>query len=262
MDGTCLNSRNRISGETLFWLRRAGEQGIEIIPTTGRTLSCVPYQLKQEKLFRYVITSNGAVVTDTRTGEDLFHALIPLETAVDLMRECQGKGLGMTAHIGHEYLVQGKPLAALGRIEYGKDASCARTLHSLVRYAEKQRADVEELQFFFFHPDARKRTGLALKAHEGLTATYSGRYVEIYSSGATKGTALSAAARHLAVDRSEIACIGDGENDLPMFRVAGLSFAVGNAVPALKAVADRVVSTNDEDGVAEAIRALLMQRKA
>lgn len=254
MDGTCLNSKNKISEENLFWLRKAKAQGVEIIPATGRTLTCIPHQLKEEKLFRYVITSNGAAVTDTETGEDIFRALIPKAEAMELLRECRGKGLGMTAHINHEYLVQGKTLAALGRLQYGKDASYSKTLRNIQPYLEQAKEDVEELQFFFFRQDARRRTELALKKHPELAAAYSGIYVEIYSQSATKGTALAAAAKHLNIERHEIACIGNEENDLPMFRAAGLRFAVENAVPELKAAADRVVASNDHSGVAEAIQ--------
>ena len=64
MDGTCLNSRQHISDRTLGALRRAAEAGIEIVPTTGRTGTCLPSDLKEEHYIRYVITSNDARVTD------------------------------------------------------------------------------------------------------------------------------------------------------------------------------------------------------
>ncbi|EET58935.1 hypothetical protein BRYFOR_09041 [Marvinbryantia formatexigens DSM 14469] len=257
MDGTCLNSRSKISDENLKWLRRAGAQGIEIVPATGRALTCLPYQLKKENLFRYVITSNGASVTDISTGRDIFRALIPQKTAVELMRECGGKGVGMTVHIDHEYLVQGKLLAALGRLQYGKDAASAKALRDIVAYAAGMQSDVEELQFFFFSQSARRRTEQALRHYPELAAAYAGNYVEIYSRNATKGTALAAVEKHLDIGQEETACIGDGENDFSMFREAGMCFAVQNAVAGLKSAADRVVASNDENGVAEAIRYLL-----
>ena len=257
MDGTCLNTKSRISEETLTWLYRAKEQGVEIVPTTGRTLSCIPYQLKETKLFRYVITSNGAVVTDMESGKPIFNALMPLESALALMRDCEGPGLGMTAHIGNQYLLQGRILAMMGRLQYGKDAASSQTVRRLISYTEATRMDVEELQLFFFTKNARRRIEMALEKHKELAAAYSDLYVEIYSQNASKGTALAAVAKQLSLDREELACIGDGENDLSMFHEAGLRFAMGNAVPALKAVADRTVSSNDENGVAQAIRHLL-----
>ena len=47
---------------------------------------------------------------------------------------------------------------------------------------------------------------------------------------------------------------GDGENDIPMIKAAGLGVAMGNALDTVKAVADTVTLTNDENGVAASIR--------
>ena len=74
MDGTCLNTKSNISEETLVWLQRAKARGVEIVPTTGRALSCLPHQLEGQNLFRYVITSNGAVVTDLKERERCFRS--------------------------------------------------------------------------------------------------------------------------------------------------------------------------------------------
>ena len=49
MDGTCLDGRSRMSAENLAALRRAAEAGILVVPTTGRSLSCLPYRLRSEK---------------------------------------------------------------------------------------------------------------------------------------------------------------------------------------------------------------------
>ncbi|HIX58468.1 MAG TPA: HAD family hydrolase [Candidatus Blautia gallistercoris] len=257
MDGTCLDSRSRISDETLFWLKRAKEHGVEIVPTTGRALSCLPHQLKGQDLFRYVITSNGAMVTDLKEKKTLFQALIPLPAALSLIRDCQGPGVGLTAHIRHRYLLEGRVLALLGHLTYGQDAGEARAVRSLLHYTEAKKCDVEELQFFFFSEKARRRTQQILQSCPEISAAYTDHYVEIYSRNASKGKALAAAAAHLSIAREQIASIGDGENDISMFRQSGLCFAMGNGVSQLKEMADQVVSSNDRDGVAEAIRYFL-----
>lgn len=76
--------------------------------------------------------------------------------------------------------------------------------------------------------------------------------MEIFSAEASKGKALSALAQHLHLDRSQIACIGDSENDLSMFEAAGTRFAVGNAIDALKQQADHVLPDRDHDPIAAA----------
>jgi Cof subfamily protein (haloacid dehalogenase superfamily) len=80
--------------------------------------------------------------------------------------------------------------------------------------------------------------------------------------GADKGVALEVACRDLAVDASEVVAIGDADNDMEMFRVAGGSFAMGQASEDVKAAAKAVTATNEEDGVAQAIERLLAEGDA
>ena len=67
---------------------------------------------------------------------------------------------------------------------------------------------------------------------------------------ATKASALEKIGLRLGVAREETAAIGDGYNDLPMLRYAGLSIAMGNAPDAVKAACSHVTLGNGEDGVA------------
>jgi hydroxymethylpyrimidine pyrophosphatase-like HAD family hydrolase len=60
-------------------------------------------------------------------------------------------------------------------------------------------------------------------------------------------------AERLAVPREEIAALGDMGNDVEMFRRAGFPIAMGNATPEVKALAQAISLSNDEDGFAVAI---------
>ncbi len=56
------------------------------------------------------------------------------------------------------------------------------------------------------------------------------------------------------MDRSEIMAFGDGENDMDMLRFAGIGVAMGNASDMVKAAADYVTDTVDENGIENALR--------
>ena len=253
MDGTCINSKNKITPKTLEALQAAAASGIIVVPTTGRALSCLPHQLlAQQGLYRYVISSNGARVTDC-TDSTIYRAEIPLEDACGLLSSLQGQPLGLTAHVNHEYLVQGRLLHGMGRLVYGKDARASRRVSHLFETLRQTGQDVEELQLFFLSSSARPAVEATLSRYPQLAAAYGSRYVEIYSQNASKGTALKALAAHLNIAQAEIACIGDGENDLSMFSVSRARFAMGNGEASLKEMADIVLPTQDQDGVAEAI---------
>ena len=68
---------------------------------------------------------------------------------------------------------------------------------------------------------------------------------------------MAALAERLGIKKEETACIGDGENDLPMFRAAGLKMAMGNAVPELREKADIILPSNGRGGAAKGIRLCL-----
>ena len=157
MDGTCLNSRSRITPDVLQALTAAHDAGIQIVPTTGRALCCLPHQLvAHPELYRYAITSNGARVTDLTDNRTIFRAEIPRTMALELMDQLKTAHIGRTAHIDHQYLVEGHPLHAMGRMVYGKDADISRCIPDLAQEMKALDLDVEELQFFFLGRNSRQ----------------------------------------------------------------------------------------------------------
>lgn len=253
MDGTCLDSKSRMSEKTVNALSSLSEKDIIVVPTTGRNLNCLPHRLKKENFYRYAITSNGACVIDLKESRKIFNSCIPAETAIKLLKEFRNKGFGITAQIENEYYLQGRLLSLAGRIYYGKDSENSLTVKSIEDFIKFNQSEVEEVQLYFLHPKARKTAENILASYKNVSSAYSSIYVEIFDRNASKGIALSELARKLGIRKEEIACIGDGENDLSMFAESGLKFAMGNAVEMLKEKADYVLPDNNSDGVAYAI---------
>ena len=155
MDGTCLDQRSRMTDRTLDVLRKAAKAGITVVPCTGRNLGCIPHRLaagvlreskteddeKNKDLFRYVITSNGAMVTDVKEKKTLFRALIKKEDALSILSDCRKEKFGIAAHVRHRYFAQGKLFTSAGRIVYGKDAAavcCVRRTSVLFSYVKRK----------------------------------------------------------------------------------------------------------------------------
>ena len=82
-------------------------------------------------------------------------------------------------------------------------------------------------------------------------------YLDITPPGVNKGTFVETIARRLGISTDVVATIGDMQNDLPMFRVSGTSFAMGNATDDVKRQATHVTTSNEEDGFAKAMEAIL-----
>ncbi|MBR1628802.1 MAG: HAD-IIB family hydrolase [Lachnospiraceae bacterium] len=82
--------------------------------------------------------------------------------------------------------------------------------------------------------------------------------LEMTPKNVSKGSGLKLLAKHLGIEIQDVVVVGDAENDRTMFETAGFSVAMGNALDAIKAIADAVVADNDHNGVGEAIRKYLM----
>lgn len=78
-------------------------------------------------------------------------------------------------------------------------------------------------------------------------------YLDVTAPGLDKGTFLEALARHVGVAPGAVAVLGDNANDLAMFKKAGVSIAMGNATPEVKAAATHETAANTDDGFAKAI---------
>jgi Cof subfamily protein (haloacid dehalogenase superfamily) len=85
-------------------------------------------------------------------------------------------------------------------------------------------------------------------------------YLDVTPLSGNKGDGLKALSNAMNVPLSQIAVLGDQANDLPMFAQAAISYAMGQGPEAVRAKASHVVASNDQDGVAEAIAAILAER--
>jgi hydroxymethylpyrimidine pyrophosphatase-like HAD family hydrolase len=85
--------------------------------------------------------------------------------------------------------------------------------------------------------------------------------VELGPAGADKGAGLRWLCAHLAIEPADVVVFGDEINDLAMFEFAGHSVAVSNASASVRAAADEVTESNDNDGVAMVIESLLARHR-
>ena len=113
-------------------------------------------------------------------------------------------------------------------------------------------------------PELLARCEAAMQKALGAQATAvrsQSYYLDITPPGQNKGTFVQTMARRLGISTDAVATIGDMHNDIAMFEVSGLSFAMGNASDEVKKHAKRVTSSNEEDGFARAINIVLWENE-
>ena len=264
LDGTLLDGKKNIPPENMAALKAAAEQGMHIVPATGRIYAGLPQPLKDLPFLRWCITVNGAYVYDALEDKAVYREDIPMELAlrvIDYMEEnhrfydCYKDNWGYIDRRFYEHAVDFMPdkgiLDLLVRLR--------TPVESLRDYIQSSGTGVQKLQMYFTDMEERTRQlRLLPERFPELAVTSSVKNnIELNWAAANKGTALEALCRHLGVTMEETIAFGDGTNDLTMLRAAGLGVAMGNAAPEVKAAAGMVTDDNEHSGVAKVIREIL-----
>lgn len=275
LDGTLLTSRKDISPRTRAALSAARERGIVTVIATGRTARSAR-EFSRQIGGGPVICCNGAAILDEQgafvTAKGL--PLAPLRRALEV---CRAEGV-MTECYTPEDIVLDQPIAqARAYLRWVRPRlSLTRSLISLVGLWRMNRMRVvRNLLKWTEQPDlppvlklmiiSEDRGALGRVAQRigaempGLGVTSSGPdNLEVMAAGVSKGAGLEQLGARLKIARSAIIAFGDSDNDLEMLRYAGVGVAMGNAADSVKAAADRVTATCDEDGIAQTIEELCL----
>jgi hydroxymethylpyrimidine pyrophosphatase-like HAD family hydrolase len=110
------------------------------------------------------------------------------------------------------------------------------------------------------HPDFTSEASGAPGVHVLHAGNYGTAELTVLPAGVSKGTALQQVGVQFGIPMQQVLALGDGLNDISMFRVAGLSVAMENAAKALLRVAHATTASNHEDGAAQAIERYVLGR--
>ena len=132
-------------------LKEASMNDYLIVPTTGRAASCLPHQLWSEDFYHYIISSNGAILSDIKNTKTIFEAKIKNTRVIELLNDLKDIKLGIGIHVENQFVLEGKILSLMGRVSYGVDAKNTISVRNIAEYLKETQYDVEELQIFYFN---------------------------------------------------------------------------------------------------------------
>ena len=260
LDGTLLTTDKRLTDETRRTLEQAAKRGILLVPATGRPLTGMPAEVLGIAGVRYAVTANGARVVSTENGKVLREKLISVEKArkvldiygeYDTLREIYYDGQGYMEARQMEQLDHYVPDPNMAK--YMRNTrKCVPDL--MEKFRQENRA-MDKVQAVFACAGEKEQAFRRIREMKGVEATGALSYnIEVTAGGINKGEALLWLAGELGIDREEILAFGDGANDADMIRAAGIGAAMEVSVPEVRAAADILAGSNDEDGVARAIQ--------
>ncbi len=256
IDGTLLNSQHQLTDEVHAALKQAEAQGVKIVLCTGRPLTGVHALLEQLDLFSdndFVITYNGSLVQKTKDKAVISKFGLSHDDYLEI--DALARKLNVHLHTETEDTMYTS----------NRDIS-PYTIHeaSLVnmplkyRTQEEMTPDLSIIKMMMIDDPAYLDEiipQIPQSFMEKYTVVKSAPFfLEVLHKEVHKGAAVERLANHLGLTREEVMALGDNENDVTMIEYAGLGVAMANATDNVKQAADALTTSNDEDGVAEAIK--------
>lgn len=290
LDGTLLNRRSQITPRTRSAVLTASQQGVVVVPATGRALATLPPEVAQLPGVRYVLTTNGATVWDlgsepmssvySRYADAekrqitqpvcLLQRLFPPQKAREVFGLCQQYEGELTV-FSDGRAIKDRESQDLAAARMARHCSTEAdqpydgrftVVPDLAEWMSREAHAIEKFCLFFGSAEKAQAALPAFRQLKGVEVVQgSPDNVEVTAQGVDKGEALLALADQLGIPRSETMAVGDSENDRALLEKAGVSAAMANAMPSIQALADYVSQADcDADGVAELFEKLVLVR--
>lgn len=264
LDGTLLTDKKELTERTRKAVSSALEQGVVVLAATGRPWLGVPEELRNFPGMRYALTSNGARIIDTLENRVIEEHLLSPDLAKKALEICGKYDTLQEVYFDGQGYAPADKMACVEK--YHKNPSMCEYMRKtripvkdIFELVEKENRGLDKVQALFADMKERSQAWRELKTDSGLELVGSLKYnIEINAAGVNKGTGLVNLGRLLGIRREEIMACGDGDNDEVMLREAGLGVAMANAEEQVKAAADYVTLSNEEDGVAAAIEKFVL----
>ena len=258
LDGTLNNDQKIITEKTKTALMAAQERGIRLALASARPS---PGLFKERDILRLqdhqgiLMSYNGGRIVDAATGKVLFETSMDLDQTKQVLRRLEELPVTPILDDGVQFYVADKNGYKVDYECKNNQMTCTEVgnLADFLTFAPIKilmSVQPEEL------PQVQQQIAAFLP--EDLTVVQTAAfYLEVIPKIINKGQGIRDICTVLGIAPAQVISFGDAANDIPMLREAGMGVAMGNAADAVKAAADMVTLSNNDDGIAAALEKLL-----
>ncbi|MGH0054111.1 MAG: Cof-type HAD-IIB family hydrolase [Sphaerochaetaceae bacterium] len=262
LDGTLTNERKEITIRTREAIRKAREQGCHIVLASGRPRQGIEHVAISLDLMGNegtILAYNGGQLIDTLTGEVLWQRTVDLTVIQTCFTYAKQHRLAALSYDENGIITEMDTDAYVGKEAYNNTIPI-RKVPDLIEEVQQPMPKV----MIVGEPERLRKARETLLPLVGESADLGFSepcFLEITAKGVQKASSLRVLLSLLGKNEDSLMVIGDGLNDIPMFGVAGLSVAMGNASDAVKSHAHVITESNERDGVALAIEQYILTKK-
>lgn len=277
MDGTLLNSYGEVSNKNKEAIKKAIDKNVEVVLTSGRMPKAIVKVASEINADNYIISGNGAAIYDVQNDKYIYKNYMSKEKVLEIIDICDKNSMYYSIYTNNVILAKSLNYNVLFyNSENNKNPEDKKIKFNIVsdihEYIEEYNGD-DFLKITICDKDKTVFNSIVNKLkmirdiyvlevthmskkiikHKTEEFEISYFYTEISNNNVNKWTAIEELMKELGIQKEEVIAIGDNVNDKEMIENAGIGIVMGNSLPYMKEIADEVVASNNEDGVAEAI---------
>lgn len=259
LDGTLTDSKKRVGSKSKEMIWKAIDDNVKVVLASGRPMLGivnVADELQLDCRGGYILAYNGGVIMDYKSKKEVYKCVFPAELIHPVCAIARKYGLNPLSYNDRCIVAETDSDEYVRREAYNNSAEIlvVKDLESYLDYPIVKMMVVGKPERI---KEALSEFG---KRFEGELSVFLSEpyFMEVAPAGIKKDRALDILVKKLGYDSNSVMACGDGLNDIPMIKYAGLGVAMGNAYAEVKEIADCVSLSNEEDGVAYAIEKYLL----
>lgn len=281
LDGTLLNSRGEISSENRNAIKKAKEQGIEVVLASGRVSDSVLNIAKDIGADKYFICGNGSMIYDMQKDKVIYENFINKSKMLKLVKMCDENSIYYNIYSQESVITKSINYnVAVYNYENTKKPNDKKTRINIVedvyKYVEesdnnkylkmticdnnkiifssilRKLKNIPNIDILDVSHMSKKKIKLGT---EDIELSY--YYTEITNQNVDKWYAIKKLIKINNIKEEEVIAVGDNMNDLMMIKNSGMGVAMGNSSPIIKDNANFITKGNDENGVAIALKNII-----
>ncbi len=277
IDGTLLNSYGEVTEENKKAIEYALKKNVQIVLTSGRMPKAIIPIANEINANKYIISGNGAAIYDIEKEENVYNNYMNKEKVLEIIDICEKNSMFYNIYTNNVILTKSLNYNILFYYNENKKKSDDKQIRiniidNIYKYIQEyQNNDLLKIticdndKFVFKNIINKlkkiKNIDVLEVAHMSKKIIEHGSeeheiayyYTEITNQNVNKWVAVQQLAKKLGIQKEEIIAIGDNINDKEMVEKAEIGIVTGNSCPEMKKIANDRVSSNDKNGVAEAI---------
>lgn len=265
IDGTILNSSGQATKRTLDALSNLKSHNIDWFVCTGRSRQLCKEIVGTLKPSRYLISATGTDIFDLKENRIIYQKFLPIRSVIKIFEIAKKNNLISWFENGDSSYTNMTTDKNPGTIEIHENYVDFFKHHRVTQIVLKHknfetmnnvRNEILKLKNVAFVAQSERFTNQNAQEYPSCST-----YLNVTALHQSKGNGVKKLCKYLNIPLSTTICIGDSDNDISMIKIADLGLAMGNSRESVKPYADKILKTNDEDGVAEFLEQNFLKNK-